>query len=86
MTVYQCSTCRAIFYGWSTNRTCMDCGGTLKPKEEIMQSELPTYLDIIKATNWQAVKEILSCAVILALMFGALYFKEILFWAEGVIG
>ena len=87
MTVYQCSTCKATFYGWSTNRTCMDCGGTLTPKEEFMESEfrLPTFIEVIKAEPWQAVKEILSCAAILALMIAALYFKEILGWVEGVL-
>jgi hypothetical protein len=77
-----------MFYGWSDNRTCQDCGGTLKPKEEDMSEpfELPTFLDVIKASPWQAVKEILSCAAILALMIAALYFKEILGWVEKVMG
>ena len=53
-----------------------------------MQSEpfeLPTYLSMIKHTPWQAIKEIITCALILATMFGALYFKEILGWVEGFV-
>ena len=45
---------------------------------------LPTYIDMIRKSPRQAAKEILSCAAILALMFAALYLKEILWWIEGV--
>ncbi len=51
-----------------------------------MQSEsfrLPTFLDVIRQSPWQAAKEIAACAFILALMIAALYFKEILGWVEG---
>jgi hypothetical protein len=56
-------------------------------KEATMQQpfELPTYLDMIRKSPRQAAKEILSCAAILALMFAALYLKEILLWIEGVL-
>jgi hypothetical protein len=77
-----------MFYGWSDNRTCQDCGGTLKPKEEMMQSEpfeLPTYLSMIKHTPWQAIKEIITCALILAAMFASFWTKDILLWIEGVM-
>jgi len=86
MHIYQCDACNELFYGWSDNTRC-DCGGNLKPKEATMQEpfQLPTYLDMIRQSPRQAVKEILSCAFILALMAGALYFKEILFWIEGVL-
>jgi ATP-dependent helicase/DNAse subunit B len=46
--------------------------------------QLPTYLDMIKESPKRAIKEILTCAFIMALMAGALYFKEILWWIEGV--
>jgi len=46
---------------------------------------LASYLMAIKQSPWQAVKEIGACALILALMFGALWLKEILLWAEGVL-
>lgn len=47
-------------------------------------SELVSYIETCRRYPWQAVKEILSCAAILALMFAALYLKEILLWIEGV--
>lgn len=48
-------------------------------------SELVSYIETCRRYPWQAIKEILTCAFILALMFGALFFKEIMMWAEGVI-
>jgi len=80
MHIYQCDACNELFYGWSDNTRC-PCGGNLKPKGDAM-NELPTYLSMIKESPRQAIKEILTCALILALMFGALYFKEILVWVE----
>jgi len=84
MHVFQCQTCNELFYGWSTNTTCEVCGGNLRIRGDAM-NELPTYLSMIKESPKQAIKEILSCAFILALMFGALYFGEILLWIEGVL-
>lgn len=45
---------------------------------------LPAYLQMCRRSPWRAVKEIAACAAILAMMFGALYLKEILLWIEGV--
>lgn len=47
--------------------------------------DLPNFLDMIRVFPWQAVKEISGCVFILALMFGALYLKEILYWIAGVL-
>lgn len=48
-------------------------------------SELVSYIETCRRFPWQAIKEILSCAFILALMFASLFFKEIMMWIEGVI-
>ena len=48
--------------------------------------DLPTYLDMIRRSPWQAAKEIMSCVAILAVMFGACWLKEILLWIERAIG
>ena len=34
----------------------------------------------------RALEEVVACALILTLTFGALYLKEILFWIKGVLG
>ena len=34
----------------------------------------------------RALAEVVACALILTLMFGALFLKEILLWMQGVLG
>jgi len=46
---------------------------------------LASYLSVIRRSPVQALKEIGACALILALMFGALWLKEILLWVEGAM-
>jgi hypothetical protein len=60
---------------------------TVHPDGEISTNyDLPTYLEMIRHSPWQAVKQIITCAIILTMMFGVLFLKEILLWIEGVLG
>lgn len=47
--------------------------------------DLPTYLSMIRHSPWQAAKEIGSCLLILAMLAGAIWFKDVVHWIEGLM-
>ena len=46
---------------------------------------LLSYLEMYKREPWLSLQAVASAAFIFALLFAALYLKEILRWVEGVL-
>ena len=63
-------------------RCFLDKEPTRKERRHI---ELWDYISLCRRYPLRALAEIGACALILALMFGALWLKEILVWVQGVI-
>lgn len=70
------------------------CFLSKKPMPELKETEYRgyffsrgffVYLTFFRDYPAQALKEVIGCALILVLMFGALWFKEIILWIEGVL-